>query len=176
MRKRVLAACLLPLLLVMAAGCSKADDGEGVASVGSSGPAPSPTSSLSVLEQGIKYAQCMRAEGLPWPDPEVDGDTVRLRGLDSSKGAVDADTLHKAEEACKQDRPVLNAPDMELKLEGALEYARCMRAHGVENFPDPDANGGFQLPQEQTDPDYDQARATCRQPRTQSPSPGATRR
>lgn len=26
-----------------------------------------------------------------------------------------------------------------------LAYAKCMRTHGVPNFPDPDANGGFQL-------------------------------
>ena len=26
---------------------------------------------------------------------------------------------------------------------GALAYARCMRAHGVPDFPDPSANGGF---------------------------------
>ena len=28
-----------------------------------------------------------------------------------------------------------------------LEYARCMRSHGVPNFPDPDSNGGIDLGQ-----------------------------
>lgn len=27
----------------------------------------------------------------------------------------------------------------------ALAYARCMRAHGVADFPDPSSNGGFQI-------------------------------
>jgi hypothetical protein len=28
-------------------------------------------------------------------------------------------------------------------VEAALAYARCMRAHGVPDFPDPDSNGDF---------------------------------
>ena len=27
-----------------------------------------------------------------------------------------------------------------------LRYARCMRDHGVHNFPDPLPNGGFRIP------------------------------
>jgi hypothetical protein len=27
-----------------------------------------------------------------------------------------------------------------------LKFARCMRANGVPNFPDPDANGNIQFP------------------------------
>ena len=29
------------------------------------------------------------------------------------------------------------------QLEGMLAFARCMRAHGVQNFPDPDSQGSF---------------------------------
>ncbi|MGA8461386.1 MAG: hypothetical protein WB800_38735 [Streptosporangiaceae bacterium] len=29
---------------------------------------------------------------------------------------------------------------------GALAYARCMRAHGISDFPDPNAQGGFSAP------------------------------
>jgi hypothetical protein len=30
-------------------------------------------------------------------------------------------------------------------VEGALAYARCMRAHGVPDFPDPNSNGQFNV-------------------------------
>jgi hypothetical protein len=36
-----------------------------------------------------------------------------------------------------------------------------MRAHSVEDFPDPDANGRIVLPEDQTNPDDDQAKAAC---------------
>jgi hypothetical protein len=29
------------------------------------------------------------------------------------------------------------------QLHGAVAFARCMRAHGVQNFPDPDSHGNF---------------------------------
>ena len=29
------------------------------------------------------------------------------------------------------------------RLHGTLAFARCMRAHGVQNFPDPDSHGNF---------------------------------
>jgi hypothetical protein len=47
-----------------------------------------------------------------------------------------------------------------------------MRANGVENFPDPDASGRIVLPPEQTDPDYEQAKATC-DAQARSPRPSS---
>jgi len=31
------------------------------------------------------------------------------------------------------------------RVQAALAYARCMRSHGVPDFPDPDSNGNFDL-------------------------------
>jgi hypothetical protein len=174
MSKRVLAVCLPLLTLVVATGCSTSNNGRGVASVSGS-TVPSAMSSLSFAEQGLRHAQCMRAHGIPEADPQVQPNGGVRVGGGYDKQAVDQDMLSKAVEACKPYEPVLTGPDRDLKLQGALELARCMRAHGVENFPDPDANGRFQLPEEQTDPDYDQAWATCRTRASQSPSPGVTR-
>lgn len=167
MRTRVLVACLL---LLAATACTKADDGGGVASVNGSG-APSPTPSLSELEQLRRHAQCMRAHGVPEPDPQVDAEGMARAGR-YPKDSVDHDTLESAKQACRQYELVLSAADSARKAEGAREYARCMRANGYENFPDPDANGQIRIEGEM-DPDYDRARAICRPQRT--PSPGASR-
>ena len=178
MRMRVLAVCLPIMMLVVAAGCSTSTDGNGVASVNGSA-VPSATATLSFAELGRRHARCMREHGVPEADPQVqpNGDVRVGGGYD--KHALDQDVLSTAIEACKQYEPDLSglpAADRELKLDGAREYSRCMRAHGVEDFPDPDANGRFQLPQEMTDPDYDQAKETCQgQPRSPSPSLGVTR-
>ncbi|MFE9206590.1 hypothetical protein [Micromonospora sp. NPDC007230] len=173
--KRAMAACLLPLLLVGAVGCSTSADGEDVASVNGSA-APSVTPSLDTVEQGRRHAQCLREHGIPASDPQVQPNgTVRFGG-GFDKGSVDAEALARAIQACRRYEPVLSGGDRDRKTAGAIEYARCMRANGVADFPDPDANGEIQLPPEQTDPDYDQAEATCRaQVREPSPSPGATR-
>jgi hypothetical protein len=174
MRKRVLAVCLPALVLVVTAGCSTSNGGKGVASV-SGAAAPSATPSLSVLEQGRRHAQCMREHGVPEADPQVqpDGDVSLGGGYD--KHAVDDDVLGKAIEACKRYQVVLSPADQAKKLEGARERARCMRAHGVQSFPDPDPNDlGKPLPDAvREDPRYDQAKEDC-QTRGASQSPGVT--
>ncbi|GAA4557760.1 hypothetical protein [Planotetraspora kaengkrachanensis] len=177
MRKRLLAGCLLPLLLVMAAACSKSDDGKGVASVDGTAT-PSVTQSVSRLDQLIRYTHCMREHGVPMTDPEVDGDTVRQGHAD--KGAA-GDKLFPAEDACKQYRPPQEVgPVMDLKKELALKESRCMREHGVENFPDPGPDGTRVPSEVGADPDFMDARETCRAQTvaefaSRAPSPGATR-
>ena len=167
MTKRVLLAGLLPLLAFMMTACTKSPDGTGVASVSTPG-APSPTPSLSQMEQALRYTRCMREHGVPMLDPDANGD---IRGADGSKGALDPDTVNAAQQACRQYQPVDAAADA-LRLEKAREYSRCMRRNGVENFPDPDANGNVQLPGEITDPDYDHAKALCTEyVRSYSPHP-----
>lgn len=169
MRKRVLVAGLLSLVLTVAGACAKSGDGNGVATVGTPGP-PSPTPSLSQLEQALRYTRCMREHGVPMLDPDANGD---VRGADSSKGELDGATVDRAQQACRQYRPVDAGLDA-LRLEKAREYSRCMRRNGVEDFPDPDADGDVHLPDEITDPDYDHARAFCTD-YVRSYSPGASR-
>jgi hypothetical protein len=157
MRTRVLVGCLASLVLALATSCTKADGGGGVASVTGSA-APSPTPSLTQMEQAIRYTQCMREHGVPMRDPDANGD---VRGADVSKGSIDTATVTAAQQACNRYQPV-GDPELEAqRLERAREYSRCMRRSGVDDFPDPDAEGRVQLPDEITDPDYDDAKATC---------------
>jgi hypothetical protein len=121
----------------------------------------------------------MREHGVPMTDPEVDGDTVRQGRPD--KGAA-GDKLFPAEDACKQYRPAQETgPGMDLKKELTRTEAKCMREHGVENFPDPAADGTIQVPSEVgADPQYMDARQICRAQSelewaSRRPTPGATR-
>jgi hypothetical protein len=176
MRTRFLVGCLLPALLLAPAGCTKSAEGNGVASVNGSA-APSPTPSLSLFERLRRHAQCMREHDVPEPDPEVQPDGSARRGR-YDKNSVDREVLARAVEACKPYEVTLSdyGASGQGKLAEMGEYARCMRSHGVADFPDPDPAGRFQLPPEQTDPDYEQAKATCdAQSRERMASQGATR-
>jgi hypothetical protein len=59
----------------------------------------------------------------------------------------------------------------------ALRYAKCMRAHGVKNFPDPDKGGGFEFNKNAVDPSspaFEATQAKCRKlvPGGGPPAPG----
>jgi hypothetical protein len=97
----------------------------------------------------LQYAQCMRDHGIDMPDPQFSGGRVTM-----SQGArrVDPQRLRTAQKACQsiQDKikpPPMSAQERERFKQMALANARCMRAHGITNFPDPtfDGNGGAQI-------------------------------
>jgi hypothetical protein len=88
-----------------------------------------------VQDAQVRYSRCMREHGVDMPDPGADGE-VRLE-ID------DPDVWEEAEEEC---RPILEEivgtfepPSEEEQArmrEQALEFAKCMREHGVD-MPDP---------------------------------------
>jgi len=172
MRKSVPAICVSIVALLVAAGCAKPDDGAPVASVSGTG-APSATPNLSVLEQGLRHAQCMRDHGVPEADPRVNPDGGVSVGGGYDKHTLDDGVLANAIEACKPYQVVMPPDVQAAKLAGAREVAQCMRAHGVESYPDPDPNDlSKSLPDEvRDDPDYDQAKEICD---TRSPDPSAS--
>jgi hypothetical protein len=134
-------ATLIGLTLLVTAchsGRSKGSDATTPGS-GSSG------SSQNATDAGLKYGQCMRAHGVT-NFPEPNGDP----GAPQTGGPVDigSQQYQNAEKICaplvagvKGNAPSQN-PQNQAKL---LQYAQCMRSHGVTNFPDPNSNGGFTL-------------------------------
>ncbi|WP_433379786.1 hypothetical protein ACQPZX_14095 [Actinoplanes sp. CA-142083] len=174
MKKYAIAAAVLPLVLVWAAACGEPARHKNVASAGS-GATPSPTATLSFLDQGLRYARCMRENGLPdYPDPEVTGDNVRIVGVDKTK--VDTTVLAGAQQACRALRPVLTGPDGAQKAAAARYESQCMREHGLADYPDPDPDGHAEVPDAvRQNPLFDAARAACRDlTRSFTPSPAAT--
>jgi hypothetical protein len=135
-----LAALGIISLMLLAFGCG-GSSGEGVAQVGTS------TSSSSADSSGdrtsgdpVAYSTCMRAHGVPdFPDPDADGNFPNL-DLEHTP-AIDA-----ARDACRDLRPrrELSPEEQEEAQELRLAYSRCMREHGVTNFPDekPSADSG----------------------------------
>ncbi|PZG05404.1 hypothetical protein [Nonomuraea aridisoli] len=159
MRGRVLSA--LAALTLAVTGCG-ADDGGGadVATLtgGGNQTAASAQPSEDPHAKALKFAQCMRENGVDVPDPEP-GKGIMMR-FDRS---VPREKVEAAQEACKQYAPSgqrAGGGDGP-RAEAMRKLAQCMRDNGVENYPDPDG-GMMRITGEVTgDSDFESAREKC---------------
>ncbi|GIG68558.1 hypothetical protein [Phytomonospora endophytica] len=134
------------------AGCGS---GDGAGEAGAS-PSADPKSDM------LAYTRCMRDNGVPMEDPQLNADG---EGSLSLPEGVDRATLDAAEETCRKLMPNGGEPpelDAEV-LERLRAYAKCMREHGVDDFPDPEPKGGIQYeaPPPGTDADFTAAEDAC---------------
>ena len=72
---------------------------------------------------------------MPHAGPEVNSDSVRLKGYPEDEVPAD---VARGGAACKALAPVLSDAGRQRKVEAALRYSQCIRDHGVERDPDPD--------------------------------------
>lgn len=137
-----LAAAALIATLALA-GCA-ATDSPDVASL-DDGDIPSTTEpdDSSSGGDGVKFAECMREHGIDVPDPEAgDGGGAVQFALPRDS---DSSAMNEAMEACEEFLPNGGEP-MKLspeELAEARKFSECMRENGVEDFPDPDADGSI---------------------------------
>jgi hypothetical protein len=99
------------------------------------GGSPSSHVAPSPQNAALAFSRCMRSHGVPnFPDPDAQGDFPPFR-TDVSKQSSAA-----ADDACKHllSRGGTGTPQQrEEKSAFALTVARCVRARGFPNFPDP---------------------------------------
>jgi hypothetical protein len=102
-----------------------------------------PESTASPEQAGLAFAKCMRSNGVPnFPDPTAGGGFLfhTGAGIDPSSPAFEA-----AQAKCRKLLPSGGAPPgpgastnpSPQILAKFLRVARCMREHGVDDFPDP---------------------------------------
>jgi len=105
---------------------------------------------------GLRFAQCMRASGVPsFPDPGSNGHggiAIQAReragsgpSLSVNGVSVAAPQFQSAMQACRKYLPNGGRPTAAQTARAkaqALAMARCMRTHGVPNFPDPQFRTG----------------------------------
>lgn len=160
--RRVLVAGALLLAL---AGCGDDDGGGGgvaTANGTANGGKDAKGSEQEVDDDEArrKFAECMRENGIDMPDPEPgERPRMQVRG--------DRAEMEKAMDACRELLPNGGdfTPSAE-QLESMREMAKCMRANGVPEFPDPDPNGGgIRIGQDSgidpDDPDFKAAQEKC---------------
>jgi hypothetical protein len=126
-------------LVLLVAAC-----GGGPSSVGSSTTSGgAATAGGTTGSQLLAFARCMRSHGVPdYPDPTSSGKlpsaTPQQLGVSSAQDEV-------AQNACLHLLPNGDGgpsqAQVQLDRNSLLPYTRCMRSHGVSNFPDPDTRG-----------------------------------
>lgn len=101
----------------------------------------SPASAIPGYVNGVPrttlaFAQCMRAHGVPgFPDPGAAGQ-FNLAGINQN-----SPQFAHAGGICGSSGGNTGSGQQAQNAAQGLKFARCMRAHGVKDFPDPATNG-----------------------------------
>jgi hypothetical protein len=176
----IAAPAVLTGLVLLAAGCGGGSPHPAVAQATTSPATTSAQPSArgdgsqnAAGRQGaLAFASCMRKNGIPsFPDPNSQGTFLLTpgSGVDPSSHSFQA-----AMQACQKLAPGGTPAQAAQAPAKALKFARCMRSHGVPNFPDPKVSGGnfqVQLPSgvSQNSPQFQKAIRACQ---SLSPLPG----
>ena len=137
----------------------------------------SPSGSVK-YQEALAFAKCVRAHGVPsFPDPNSNGQFSR-NGIDANSPQV-----RSAVGACQSLLPGQNPAAQQAQAGAqALRFSRCMRAHGVPDFPDPSvqSNGSgtsvtirMQAGNGGIDPNSPQFKAAMQACRSILPRPGS---
>jgi hypothetical protein len=94
----------------------------------------------SVNTQALAFTRCMRAHNVPsYPDPSGTGGVPKENA--QQLGVTDTQ-LQAATQVCGHLLPGSSAggptaAEVRQEWNGMLAFARCMRSHGIQNWPDP---------------------------------------
>lgn len=130
-------------------------------STGNSGAPISP----AMAKAQLAYSVCMRGHGVSkYPDPNPGGGWSRseFQTIDQSSSAY----LDAKRHCAYLDKAAFGTPWSKSQLAkhvaAALKVTACMRAHGISNFPEPNALGGFTFsPSIDNEPGYAVATKVC---------------
>jgi hypothetical protein len=138
------ALAMVAVAAVISAGCGGTGSSGGTstaAPAGNTGTGSSGgNSTAATREKAVKFAECMRANGVSaFPDPDATGALTIDAVANGSSLDTSSAAFEQALSACKDLEPPgftgheRNAQEQE----AALEFAQCIRDHGVKDFPDP---------------------------------------
>jgi hypothetical protein len=147
--RRVLGVGAVALLAVVAAGCGGSKS-PSVASLGPSTTSTTPSSSSGdaggkpSTTDMIKFVHCMQSHGV---DAQL-GEGGRGVSISARPGSNAQ--LQRAQKACQKLLPgggpkAMTPAQQAADLKRLVKLSKCMRAHGIKNFPDPTGSGGIQL-------------------------------
>jgi hypothetical protein len=153
-RRRLLIASGVIGLALAAAACGGSSPNSGIASLDTT-TTTTPTTAAAASDEPaggelVEFATCMRSHGVSsFPDSASFGSSAALRvakgqiaQITNSEGSTP--TFEAAARDCSKYAPTTAPPQhvSAQEIRKLLAVSRCMRAHGVPNFADPDPTTG----------------------------------
>ncbi len=178
MRPSYLWAAAAVALGVAVAGCAGGPTVSAAGSQPTTTAAPaggSGSSGATPLAEAVAYSRCLRSHGVPnFPDPvqtPSGGYGYRTAGIDPNSAAFQG-----ALEACRALPSPWSSTGQQLspaQQQAWLTWAKCIRANGVPNLPDPTFSSGDQVHlgglSGSSSPAWQQAMGACK---SQQPTTG----
>jgi hypothetical protein len=133
-RRRPAAALVLIAMVSVISACGASASPS--AGTGSSGGNNIP----STAQKAVKFARCMRGNGVSrFPDPSASGKLTIDAVANGSSLDTNTPAFTQAMRACKNLEPAgfTGGRRSSAQQSAALTFARCIRANGVTDFPDP---------------------------------------
>jgi hypothetical protein len=129
MRRTLWPLAALAMIAVIVAGC---------------GSAPTGTGTGTTHQKAVKFAECMRNNGVSeFPDPNTSGAFTIDGVLNGSSLDPNSAAWTTAIGACKDLEPpgFTGTKVTPQQRTARLKFAQCVRDNGVPDFPDPTPNG-----------------------------------
>jgi hypothetical protein len=148
---RLLVAPAVIGLALAAAACGGGSPNAGVARLGTTTTTAKPAGATAIggpssSGDPLEYSRCMRSHGVPnFPDPGASDSVIRAF---KSSGVFSSATFMAASRACAKYNGghLPTTPTTQVvsphEMDKLLAVSRCMRSHGVPNFPDPNPISG----------------------------------
>jgi hypothetical protein len=135
----VVVPALAALAVVLINGVQIVNSGSSQSGGQSTGQSSSQSSQLQAARD---FASCMRSHGDPgFPDPNGDGNFGAI--TPGSPADPNSAPYKAAQPSCQSLMPQLGQQQQPQDQSKSVQFAACMRSHGVKNFPDPNSQGGF---------------------------------
>jgi hypothetical protein len=153
-RLRVLAAASgLAALALLSTACGGGHSGGKESKGADSNGSGTSANGAPTTDQQLKFAQCMRKNGVNIPDPKPGEDS---QGIAIGENGASPEKIEKAMKVCRDvagiPAPKPLSPEQKDKM---IKFAACMREHGI-NMPDPKFDDGAGKAQAlPSDPDKD---------------------
>ena len=131
-RRRLAALALIAVMVTSISAC------------GSTAPAGNDNNTAANAQKAVKFAECMRSNGVSeFPDPDASGKLTIDAVANGSSLNTNTPAFKQAISACKNLEPAgfMGSKRSPQQQQAALEFAQCIRANGVKDFPDPTPNG-----------------------------------
>ena len=130
----------LLLLLVFSACTIGGEDSQGVVTIESTTATTIVDEEITFEEGVLDFAQCMREEGINFPDPTFDIDgNPQFDNLEIENEEEFENAFENCEDILRNALPEQFDLDPEVEaalVDASLEFSQCMRDQGID-FPDP---------------------------------------